>query len=598
MTHQALARKWRPRDFPSVIGQDHVVKALVHALDHQRLHHAYLLTGTRGVGKTTLARILAKAVNCEVGVSSTPCGLCSACTGIDTGRYPDYMELDAASNRSVDEMTQVLETAVYSPSMGRYKVYVIDEVHMLSNHAFNAMLKTLEEPPAHVLFVLATTDPQKVPVTVLSRCLQLGLKNMTASAISGHLAEILGRESIHFEEQALAWIGKAARGSMRDALSLTDQAVTYASGQVLDAPTREMLGIVGADQVLAIFDALAEDDAAALLQVADLMLAQAASFHQALLQIAERCQSLGWMQKGIQPPEPDAQMAKDAERFDALDLQVFYQIAVQGARDLGLAPDPYTGFTMSLLRLMAFTSSAQAQGSVASASDASSAGPRRPFTARPSSPSPAARPNSASEFASATLKKPAQPLVVKPASQVSLRPEARTQELVTAEPVTLADGVFEAEASTLIELETSVVAPLRVGHEDIDPVGFDGDWPALAATLSLGGVPRMFAQQSQLLRHQRDQHGFIFHLRVGVKLLSDPAQVAKVREALQEKLGCAVQLKVELGEVQGDTAESLARQASDEKIAQTQASLENLTMVKSLIDHFDGKIIPGTVKPA
>ncbi len=594
MTHQALARKWRPRDFPSVIGQDHVVKALVHALDHQRLHHAYLLTGTRGVGKTTLARILAKAVNCEVGVSSTPCGVCSACTGIDTGRYPDYLELDAASNRSVDEMTQVLETAVYSPSMGRYKVYVIDEVHMLSNHAFNAMLKTLEEPPAHVLFVLATTDPQKVPVTVLSRCLQLGLKNMMASAISGHLAEILGRENILFEDQALAWIGKAARGSMRDALSLTDQAVTYASGQVLDAPTREMLGIVGADQVLAIFDALAEADAAALLQVADLMLAQAASFHQALLQIAERCQSLAWMQKGIPPPEPDAQMASDSERFDALDLQVFYQIAVHGARDLGLAPDPYTGFTMSLLRLMAFTSGPQLQG--AGAIDAGQGGARRLVPSRPSSPS---------ELANASVKKTAQPLAVKSASQVSLKPEAPSHEQVVSSSIPSAVRARDAEEVRSFEPEAVVEDPPWTDSAETNrakspgSVGeFDGDWPALAATLTLGGVPRMFAQQSQLLSHQSDAHGFTFHLRVGVKLLSDPAQVAKVREALQEKLGCAVQLKVVLGEVQGDTAESLARQASDERIAQTQSSLENLTMVKSLIDHFDGKIIPGTVKPA
>jgi DNA polymerase III subunit gamma/tau len=585
MTHQALARKWRPRDFPSVIGQDHVVKALVHALDHQRLHHAYLLTGTRGVGKTTLARILAKAVNCEVGVSSKPCGVCSACTGIDTGRYPDYMELDAASNRSVDEMTQVLETAVYAPSMGRYKVYVIDEVHMLSNHAFNAMLKTLEEPPAHVLFVLATTDPQKVPVTVLSRCLQLGLKNMTASAISGHLAEILGRESIQFEEQALAWIGKAARGSMRDALSLTDQAVTFASGQVLDAPTREMLGIVAADQVLAVFDALAKQDAAALLAVADQMLAQAASFHQALLQIAERCQSLGWMQKGIQVPDPDTQMNADVERFDALDLQVFYQIAVHGARDLGLAPDPYTGFTMSLLRLMAFTTVPHGIAS-----------PKAPA---PSMPVGQANP-SAAAVAQAMLRKPAQPLAIKPASQVSLRPApASVQGPVGAERTEMQSLVLDSPAEPVPASELFLS---KSPAKDVDTSNqsgvFNGDWPALAATLALGGVPRMFAQQSQLLSHRQDAHGLSLHLKVGVKLLAEPAQIAKVREALQEKLACVVHLKVELGEVQGETAESLARQASDEKIAQTQASLEGLTMVKSLIDHFDGKIIPGTVKPA
>jgi DNA polymerase III subunit gamma/tau len=447
------------------------------------------------------------------------------------------MELDAASNRSVDEMTQVLETAVYAPSMGRYKVYVIDEVHMLSNHAFNAMLKTLEEPPAHVLFVLATTDPQKVPVTVLSRCLQLGLKNMTASAISGHLAEILDKESIVFDEPALAWIGKAARGSMRDALSLTDQAITYASGKVLDAPTREMLGIVPGDQVLAIFDALSEGDAALLLSIADQMLAQAASFQQALMQIAERCQALGWVQKGVSLPDQDSQLALDASRFDALDIQVLYQIAIHGARDLGLAPDPYTGFTMSLLRLLAFTA-----GSIAPSADL----PKRPA---------------------------AQPLTMTPVSKVA----RVTPPASSARPS---------------------VAPAVPVILSVPSAGFDGDWPSLAASLMLTGVPRMFAQQSQLLNHRLDEHGLALHLRVGVKLLADPAHIAKVKDALHEKLGCAVRLKVDLGEVAGDTAESLSRQAQNEKIAQTQASLESLTMVRSLMDHLDGKIVPGSVKPS
>jgi DNA polymerase-3 subunit gamma/tau len=230
MTHQVLARKWRPRDFASLVGQDHVVRALTHALDTQRLHHAYLFTGTRGVGKTTIARILAKALNCETGITASPCGRCGACMEIDAGRFVDYVEMDAASNRRVDEMTQVLENAVYAPTAGRWKVYVIDEVHMLSTHAFNAMLKTLEEPPGHVVFILATTDPQKVPVTVLSRCLQFNLRNMAPTAVAGHLARVLEAEAIEFEPAALAHLGRAASGSMRDALSLLDQAIAAEGG--------------------------------------------------------------------------------------------------------------------------------------------------------------------------------------------------------------------------------------------------------------------------------------------------------------------------------------------------------------------------------
>ena len=240
MTHQVLARKWRPRDFETLVGQQHVVRALTHALGSGRLHHAYLLTGTRGVGKTTIARILARAVNCETGITARPCGKCFACTGIDAGRFVDYIEMDAASNRGVDEMTQLLENAVYAPSAGRYKVYVIDEVHMLSTHAFNAMLKTLEEPPAHVLFVLATTDPQKVPVTVLSRCLQFNLKNMTPAAIAAHLAGVLDAEAIAYEAPALALIGRSAGGSMRDALSLLDQAIAFGGGSVAESAVGEM----------------------------------------------------------------------------------------------------------------------------------------------------------------------------------------------------------------------------------------------------------------------------------------------------------------------------------------------------------------------
>jgi len=363
MSYQVLARKWRPRDFSTLIGQEHVVKALTNALDAQRLHHAYLFTGTRGVGKTTLSRILAKALNCigadgKGGITSQPCGVCETCLAIDAGRFIDYIEMDAASNRGVDEMVQLLERAMYAPSNARFKVYMIDEVHQLSNHAFNAMLKTLEEPPDYVKFILATTDPQKVPVTVLSRCLQFNLKQMAPGAIVARMAEILAAEAISAEANALAMLAAAARGSMRDGLSLLDQAIAFSGGALTLATVRDMLGAIDHGTLVRIIEAVQARDAAAALAIADQMNAASLAFGQALRDLASLLHRIALEQQAPGAAGADEAGSDDLRRLAAKlapdEVQLLYQIALHGRNDLHLAPDEYAGFTMSLLRMIAF----------------------------------------------------------------------------------------------------------------------------------------------------------------------------------------------------------------------------------------------------
>ncbi|MDQ6217600.1 DNA polymerase III subunit gamma/tau, partial [Achromobacter insolitus] len=348
MTYLVLARKWRPRSFDTLVGQDHVVRALTHALDTQRLHHAWLFTGTRGVGKTTLSRILAKSLNCETGITSKPCGVCRACTEIDSGRFVDYLELDAASNRGVEEMTQLLEQAVYAPGAGRFKVYMIDEVHMLTGHAFNAMLKTLEEPPPHVKFILATTDPQKIPVTVLSRCLQFNLKQMPADSIVGHLQAVLGQESVGFEVPALRLIGQAAAGSMRDALSLTDQAIAYSAGNLTEDAVRGMLGTIDQRHLVRLLDALSTGDAKGVLAVADELAIRGLSYAGALADLAVLLSRVAIEQRvrGVTPAEDPlaGDIARLAQALHPDAVQLFYSVAVHSRSELTLAPDEYAGF--------------------------------------------------------------------------------------------------------------------------------------------------------------------------------------------------------------------------------------------------------------
>ena len=365
MTYLVLARKWRPRSFDTLVGQDHVVRALTHALDTQRLHHAWLFTGTRGVGKTTLSRILAKSLNCETGITSKPCGVCRACTEIDAGRFVDYLELDAASNRGVEEMTQLLEQAVYAPGAGRFKVYMIDEVHMLTGHAFNAMLKTLEEPPPHVKFILATTDPQKIPVTVLSRCLQFNLKQMPADSIVGHLQAVLGQEDVGFEIPALRLIGQAASGSMRDALSLTDQAIAYSAGNLTEDAVRGMLGTIDQRHLVRLLDALSSGDAKGVLAVADELAIRGLSYAGALADLAVLLSRVAIEQRvtGVTAAEDPlaADIARLAQALHPDAVQLFYSVAVHSRGELTLAPDEYAGFIMACLRMLALNGDAGPQ---------------------------------------------------------------------------------------------------------------------------------------------------------------------------------------------------------------------------------------------
>lgn len=629
MTHQVLARKWRPRDFETLVGQQHVVRALTHALASGRLHHAYLLTGTRGVGKTTIARILARAVNCETGVTARPCGQCSACGGIDAGRFVDYIELDAASNRGVDEMTQLLENAVYAPSSGRYKVYVIDEVHMLSTHAFNAMLKTLEEPPPHVLFILATTDPQKVPVTVLSRCLQFNLKNMTPAAIASHLAGVLDAERIAYDAPALALIGRSAGGSMRDALSLLDQAIAFGGGSVAESAVGEMLGSVDQGWIDAVFDALGNSDGAALVGIADAISEAGSSFERVLDELALRLHRVALVQAGVRADDASREACeRHALQFAPEDVQVYYQIVIHGARDLPLAPDPHAGFSMTLLRLLAFRPegggplppASATEGGTRPASDTSGSVSRPPGTSTGTQALQALRAAAASRPArGATLNSRAGP---EPATPVSSPASPTSPEGLPSSPVAAASpdvALSDSAPGALPEPSPSRPSPVAPPSpapaatvEDVAsppafprtaPPGtvsggglagsFDGDWPALARRLAATGLLGQFLQQSELLASDREG----FRVRVPIRPLAEAATVTRVRELLSQHFGRPVRLQVEVGAVAGVTAARVVAQERGELLDAARESLESDPFVRSLLSDLGGRILPDSVVP-
>lgn len=559
MGHQVLARKWRPRDFVSLVGQEHVVRALTHALSTQRLHHAYLFTGTRGVGKTTLSRILAKALNCETGITATPCGKCGACLDIDSGRFVDYVEMDAASNRGVDEMAQVLDNAMYAPTVGRYKVYVIDEVHMLTNHAFNAMLKTLEEPPPHVCFVLATTDPQKVPVTVLSRCMQFNLRNLAPLTIADRLRYVLQQEEVTFDEPSLMRLGRAANGSMRDSLSLLDQAIAFGGGEVSDAIVMEMLGLVDSVFVDHILQALIQNNGAQMVALADELQANGGAFEQVLLDLAREFQQLALAAEGL--GEHTEARTEMAATFGPQALQVYYQIAIHGMRDLALAPDAHTGFVMSLLRLLAFIPTS---GSSASAST------KQVFV-----------PNAIAAIAT-TAKAPARP--------------APPQRATTAQPPA-ASVPHSAVAPTRAAAPSPASSPANAAPTSGVVREFDGDWPSLSKQLRLMGFAQQFMQQSQLVAYEALQPGYAFTVRVPIKILAESANVNKVRDALVQYLGQPVRITPEVGLVETGTAALVVAGEKAQAQADAESAIGNDLFVQGMQKEFGATIVPGSIVP-
>jgi DNA polymerase III subunit gamma/tau len=597
MSYLVLARKYRPRTFEQMVGQEHVVQALSNALTQQRLHHAYLFTGTRGVGKTTVSRILAKSLNCvgpdgQGTVTATPCGVCQACTDIDAGRFVDYVELDAASNRGVDEISQLLDQAVYKPVVGRFKVYMIDEVHMLSNHAFNAMLKTLEEPPEYLKFVLATTDPQKVPPTVLSRCLQFNLRPMAPETVLEHLQHVLQAEQIPAEPGALRLLARAARGSMRDALSLTDQAIAFGSGSLAETGVRQMLGAVDRGHVYRLLEALAAGDGAALLATADEMRQRGLSAAGALEEMATILQELAVLQV---VPEAGAADDPDANVLQALaqalppeETQLLYSIALHGRNELGLAPDEYGGLTMALLRMLAFRPltpggprppAAPLQRSQTATTRVAPRGAiRPPAPARPAQPQAAV-----ARRAPAVQEAPAGPVDAPPWEDDDIPPAQHPSESIQSPAVARPQ---EPQAPAVPALQTT-------------PLG--DRWQALTVQMIerelVAALVRELAMQSQCVGVDESAQPPRWQLRVERETLASTNAQARLGAALAEVLGHPVALEVQVGATD-DTPARRDAVARARRQQEAEAAILNDPYVQALMNEFStARVVPGSIKP-
>ena len=541
-----LARKWRPKNFAQLAGQEHVVRALSNALAQNRLHHAYLFTGTRGVGKTTIARIFAKSLNCLTGITATPCGECSACREIDSGRFVDLIELDAASNTQVDNMRELLESALYAPTIGRFKVYIIDEVHMLSKSAFNAMLKTLEEPPGHVKFILATTDPQKIPVTVLSRCLQFNLKQLPPALIAAHLQHVLEQEQIPFEPAAINLIARVAQGSMRDALSLMDQAIAFSAAKVEEAVVRTMLGAIDQGYLFDLLVTLRAQDGAALLAIADNMAARSLAFDAALQELAVLLHRIALAQtvpQAIADDEPErARLLELAQAFTPEEVQLFYQITIHGRDEIDLAPDEYAGFTMTLLRMLAF---APARGM-----------PQTVLTA------PAA----------------AQPGMQSVAAAASKTVPAGKSGVATATP----DPVSHASADSASGSETV-------------PAG-QPDWGTLLTQLNVQGMAQQLAKNC-ILQSFSDGRITLCLSQEHKHLQTNKTATEKLQAALSDYFARPVKLNVVLGEPESATPAVVEQQARQLKQQQASDSIAQDNFVREAQSELGASLITESIKP-
>jgi DNA polymerase-3 subunit gamma/tau len=563
MSYQVLARKWRPRKFAELVGQEHVVRALTNALDSGRMHHAYLFTGTRGVGKTTIARIFAKSLNCERGESADPCGECSVCTAVDAGRFVDLLEIDAASNTGVDDVREVIENAQYAPSRGRFKVYLVDEVHMLSKPAFNALLKTLEEPPPHVKFLLATTDPQKLPVTVLSRCLKFNLKRLLPEQISGQMRHILGAENIAFDDAAIVELARGADGSMRDGLSLLDQAIAYGGGTLKVDDVRAMLGSVARGQVLGLLQALADGQGEALLLECARIASYSPDFGGVLDDLAAMLHRIQLMQlvPGYRPEVGDAAEGDDLAALVAQlspeDVQLYYQIAITGRRDLTMAPDARTGFEMAMLRMLAFRPDDAAKPAPSIERPASAA-------AAPARPAAAVR-----------------PAPVPPSAPMPARPPAPTAP-ISAPSAAPAPAAAVAPAS-----RTAAVA-----------LGANGlpDWSAMIEQAGLRGPLGQLAQNAAL--RERDGSTLVLVLQAAHMHLAVEPMVGQMEERIGAAMGERIRLRfVADGGAAMHTPAARAAEARDAAQSQAEQSIEQDPLVQTLMRDFGARVVPQSIKP-
>ena len=578
MSYLVLARKYRPRNFTEMVGQEHVVQALTNALIQQRLHHAYLFTGTRGVGKTTVSRILAKSLNCQGldglgGITAEPCGVCQACQDIDSGRFVDYTELDAASNRGVDEVQSLLEQAVYKPVQGRFKVFMIDEVHMLTNTAFNAMLKTLEEPPEYLKFVLATTDPQKVPVTVLSRCLQFNLRPMAPETVYEHLTKVLVQESLPAEPMALKLLARAARGSMRDALSLTDQAIAFGSGQLQEATVRLMLGSVDQSHVLGLIDALARADGAEVVRISETLRVNGLSAASALEDMSVALQRMAVLQAvpqaAAESDDPDhLEMLRLSQAMPADETQLLYSLCLHGRGELGLAPDEYAALTLVLLRLLAFKPKQASATSVASGT-APMAQKKTLTTAQtpplektapvdePQTPTPA-------NLAPTPAPEPEEPRMMAPRQVQTLQVRQASEPTERTTPRAL---VATEEGDFWVQTVRNLIS-----------------------SEAINALVREFALQSQLIARDTDQ----WHLRIESESLNQGVARERLQTALHDA-GHPVKLVVEIGKVSDSPA-----QRNAVALAEKQKAAEDLIhsdpLVQAMVQDFGAKIVPGSIK--